>query len=94
MLQELLEETGEDFGPGKFEGETPITLYLYRLFLDGDNGDDDVTFGDCDGANRYGKRILWFSSTGFVSCIRYASVFLAEQAMELLHDQYDEVEDF
>lgn len=93
MLKELLDETGEGFGPGKFEGESPITLYLYQCFLDGDNGDDDVSFGDCDGANRYGKRLLWFSSTGFVSCIRYASEHLACEAMALLHSQYDDIEE-
>jgi hypothetical protein len=82
--------------PGRFEGEGAMTAYIYDLMANGDNGDDQVDFGDCDGVTRYGRRLLCISSTGFVSlvvCHNPNGVNMAEQAMEELHQEWDRDED-
>ncbi len=98
MLAELLDRHGfsspaDLAGPGRFEGESPITLYLWDRWLDGDAGDDWVDFGNCDGVNRYGRRILRMTSTGFVFSDRMDSVADAIAAMANYHHMYDDDDD-
>ena len=78
-----------DSTPGRYEGEPPMTSYLYELLMNSDHGDDEVFFGDCDGVNRYGRRLLCFSSTGFISLVTCDDLAIAQQIMSDLHAQWD-----
>jgi hypothetical protein len=62
-----------DSTPGRFEGESPMTAYLWDCVMNGDYGDEDAGDTDYGWANRYGRRILWGTSTGFISLSTYAN---------------------
>ena len=78
-----------DSTPGRYEGESPMTSYLHELMMNGDYGDDEVSFGNCGGINRYGRRLLCFSATGFISLVTCDDLDMAQQIMSDLHAQWD-----
>ena len=64
----------EDSTPGRFEGEGPMTAYVYEEYaMNGDDGDEFAGDSDYGWANLYGRRILWGSSSGFISLSTYAT---------------------
>jgi hypothetical protein len=64
-------------GPGKFEGEPPMTRYLYeRIVLNG-SSDDSASSESGDWADLVGRRIVVGDSQGFVASHKYANRFEA-----------------
>lgn len=76
--------------PGKFEGEGPMTAYVYELVMGGDRGDDEDCSASGDSAVRFGRRILFEDSRGFVSLAKYDTEAEAIGTMSALHDEWDE----
>lgn len=74
--------------PHKFMGD-PMAEYLYILSM---YGCADETTGDVEAPTqhvcRFGKRLLITDSQGFVTCTRLASENDAEQAFNLIDEEY------
>jgi hypothetical protein len=89
-MREKYAQMVADSTPGRFEGEGPMTAYVHELSLDGCEDDfaGDFTIMGC--ASRFGKRILWASTQGFISLERFNTVAAAEAVMEELHTSWDD----
>lgn len=70
-------------GPGKFEGETPLARFIYEnLTLNGFFGNEDSATED-ESLSRYGKRLLFSDSLGFIYLTRCKDV---EEASAIFED--------
>lgn len=80
-----MRELYDTSGPGKFEGEPPLTRYVYEQYaMNGDFGDEDTANSDLgEWCSRYGKRLLWGDSQGFIYLDKYATVAEAQVKFEL-----------
>ena len=79
-----------DSTPGRFEGEHPMTAYVHELLMGGDTGDDERGDSDCGWGVRYGRRILFGTSTGFISLEKYPTAAVAEAEMVAAWPDYCE----
>ena len=87
-LTEKYSDYGSKFG-------SPMACYVFdAILLNGDFGDDEVGQDDGPWFQRYGRRILVGSSSGFVDLSTFETVEEAVNAMEALHEEYDEREEF
>jgi hypothetical protein len=78
--------------PGRFVDG--LAVVLDRLYMDGDAGDDMLGIEAMgESGVRYGRRVLWTSSTGFVSSDRYANADEAQEALEEAFPGADESDD-
>lgn len=81
---------------GKFS--SAMASYLYDLMMRGDEGDDWETDSEATGdwVIRYGRRILFGDSQGFVDCDKFDGIEEAKEAMNLWRNEhpgiYEEVE--
>ena len=64
-------------GPGKFEGEPPIAVFLYDILLDG-GADDEAMCG----LARIGRWLIDECDAGFIYTRRYPSCDEAEAALQ------------
>ena len=71
-----------DSTPGRFEGEHPMTAYVYELLMNGDTGDEECGDSDFGWAVRYGRRVLWGTSTGFISLSTYPTATAAASDLD------------
>lgn len=79
-------------GPGKFEGETPMTAILYSLSLSGfadDSESDDGGFW----ADRIGRYVIEGDPQGFVTSVRFASESEAIDRFERAYRPDDDTDD-
>lgn len=90
-VREIYAQLIEDSTPGRFEGESPMTAFVNELMMNGDYGEDYLRWNDGSGAARYGRRVLHWSSTGFITLDTYKNVEDAERMFD--ECRKDEVRD-
>lgn len=77
-------DTTEYERPGRYCDQ--MAIVLDSLYMQGDDGDAMVEVGNGAGYIRYGRRILSWSYTGFLSSSRFDTVEEAESFMNDLDE--------
>ena len=110
-MKKLVEAMGYDVdendhvkSPGQFEAEHISTIYFHELYMNGDQGEEQLDFGEGEGINYYKlspeeKKLfeadanedyfaLSFSSQGFIG-----GAFISKEDMDAALKEYEETQD-
>lgn len=95
-MREIYEQMVQDSTPGRLEGEDRMTAYVDQCQVEGMLQEDDYWSNPDmgEGMIRRGKRILAWSSQGFLSLMKFPDVETASSYFRTVTYDPDDFEDF